>query len=79
MIYLYALLGFVMFFLLMAFGVIMRRKPLRGSCGGLRAFQGNTPCEICGAPPEDRINVHRNACPKAIPAGNSRSLFFCIC
>jgi hypothetical protein len=54
MIYLYALLGFVMFFLLMAFGVIMRRKPLRGSCGGLRAFQGNTPCEICGAPPEEQ-------------------------
>jgi hypothetical protein len=60
MIYLYALLGFVVFFLLMALGVMLRKKPLRGSCGGLRALPGNpSPCEICGAPPEEQKNCPR--------------------
>ncbi|WP_218109862.1 (Na+)-NQR maturation NqrM [Oligoflexus tunisiensis] len=59
-IYLYALLGFVIFFLLMALGVILSRKPLRGSCGGMRRLIGNSsPCEICGAPPEEQ-----DKCPK---------------
>jgi hypothetical protein len=61
MIYLYVLLGFVIFFLLMALGVIFRRKPLRGTCGGLRAFDDKrSPCEICGAPPEDQAHCPRS-------------------
>lgn len=60
MIYIFVLLGFVIFFLLMALGVIFQRKPLRGTCGGLRALDGNqSPCEVCGAPPEEQGN-----CPK---------------
>jgi hypothetical protein len=60
MIYLYALLGFVVFFLLMALGVIIGRKPLRGTCGGLRALGGDgSPCEICGAPPEEQSKCQR--------------------
>jgi hypothetical protein len=61
MIYLYALVGFIIFFLLMALGVILSRKPLRGTCGGLRAFDDKqSPCEICGAPPEDQAQCPRS-------------------
>jgi len=68
MIYVYTLLGFVIFFLLLAVGVIFRRKPLLGSCGGLRSFGGHrSPCEICGAPPEEP-----NRCQQKCRAGASR-------
>lgn len=60
MIYLYVLLGFIIFFLLMALGVIFQRKPLRGTCGGLRALDGKeSPCEVCGAPPEEQSHCLR--------------------
>ncbi|MDC0947842.1 (Na+)-NQR maturation NqrM [Gammaproteobacteria bacterium] len=38
-----------------AIGVMMGRKPIAGSCGGINAAMGkpqNTdPCEFCGRPP----------------------------
>ncbi|MCZ6854223.1 MAG: (Na+)-NQR maturation NqrM [Gammaproteobacteria bacterium] len=42
----------------MAVGVAFGRKPISGSCGGLRALGGNAACEICGENPEfcDRSN-----------------------
>ncbi len=39
----------------MAIGVIMGRKPITGSCGGLANLGINGECEICGGNP--------NACP----------------
>ena len=37
----------------MAIGVIMGRKPLKGSCGGVAAALGeeNYTCDICGGDP----------------------------
>lgn len=35
----------------MAIGVIMGRKPISGSCGGLNAVGINGECEICGGNP----------------------------
>ncbi|PXF31218.1 hypothetical protein WH50_11335 [Pokkaliibacter plantistimulans] len=32
----------------MAIGVIMGRKPLKGSCGGMSALGMDTACDICG-------------------------------
>ena len=36
----------------LSIGVLMGRKPLKGSCGGLAAFDGNGGCDLCGGNPE---------------------------
>lgn len=35
----------------MAVGVIFGRKPISGSCGGMKALGMNMECEICGGDP----------------------------
>ncbi|MCI5105863.1 MAG: (Na+)-NQR maturation NqrM [Pseudomonadales bacterium] len=35
-------------FALMSVGVLMGRKPVQGSCGGLNKVDGLGDCEICG-------------------------------
>lgn len=35
----------------MSIGVMMGRKPIKGSCGGLNAVGINGDCEICGGNP----------------------------
>ncbi|MFK7864101.1 MAG: (Na+)-NQR maturation NqrM [Pseudohongiellaceae bacterium] len=34
--------------LIMSVGVIMGRKPVQGSCGGLNTIGGMDKCELCG-------------------------------
>ncbi len=41
----------------MAIGVLMGRKPISGSCGGIAALGLDTECEICGG---DRAKCDRN-------------------
>ncbi len=43
---------------MMAIGVILGRKPIAGSCGGLKAFGADSACEICGGNPAkcDRVD-----------------------
>jgi len=36
----------------MSIGVIMGRKPIAGSCGGMRALGLDTRCEVCGGVPK---------------------------
>jgi hypothetical protein len=36
----------------MAVGVMFGRKPIAGSCGGMKALGINMECEICGGDPE---------------------------
>lgn len=36
----------------MAVGVIFGRKPISGSCGGMKALGMGVECEICGGDPE---------------------------
>jgi hypothetical protein len=31
-----------------AIGVIVKNKPIAGSCGGLTNIEDGTPCKICG-------------------------------
>jgi len=57
------ILAFVVLLLIMvgmAIGVIMGRKPLKGSCGGVGAALGETDytCDLCGDDPNkcDEIN-----------------------
>ena len=35
----------------MAVGVIFGRKPIAGSCGGMKALGMETECEVCGGQP----------------------------
>ena len=42
----FILIAFVM--LIMSVGVLMGRKPVQGSCGGLNKIDGMGECEICG-------------------------------
>lgn len=44
-----AVLGCIM--LMMSVGVIMGRKPIAGSCGGMSALGMDTACSICGGKP----------------------------
>ena len=48
------LLSFVFMLLVvaaMAIGVMFGRKPIAGSCGGMKALGMNVQCEICGGDP----------------------------
>lgn len=45
----------------MAIGVIMGRKPIAGSCGGIKALGLDAECEVCGGDPQ--------ACNRAGSAG----------
>ena len=45
---------FITFFILltimivMSIGLMFGRKPITGSCGGLKAFENDVECELCG-------------------------------
>lgn len=46
-----ALVVFLLFFAAMALGLILRKKPLQGSCGGVAALMGDKQCQFCGDDP----------------------------
>jgi hypothetical protein len=50
---LFAVLGFIFLISIMAIGVLMGKKPIAGSCGGVAAALGDKDytCEICGDDP----------------------------
>mgnify|MGYP001971683030 CR=1 FL=1 len=41
----------LLIFLFMSIGIIFGRKPISGSCGGLKVLGEGTDCEICGGDP----------------------------
>lgn len=38
--------------LIMSVGVLMGRKPIKGSCGGMSALGMGTACDVCGGDPK---------------------------
>ncbi len=57
------LLAFLIMLLLvagMAVGVVFGRKPISGSCGGMKALGMDMACEICGGDP-DRCETTESA------------------
>lgn len=46
-----AIIAFLVFFLLMATGLLLKGQPLKGSCGGVAKLMGNEECDICGGNP----------------------------
>jgi hypothetical protein len=61
---LFAVVGFVVLISAMAVGVLLGRKPISGSCGGVAAALGEKDytCEICGDDPNkcDEITTGSN-------------------
>ena len=43
-----AMVLFLAFFAAMAVGVLLKGKPLQGSCGGVAALMGEKSCNFCG-------------------------------
>lgn len=71
-----ALLLFLVFFAAMALSVILKGKPLAGSCGGASALMGEKSCHFCGrdastcerkAAEEKVVNVIRKPKPSQAP------------
>ncbi len=46
-----ALVLFLAFFGALALGLILRGKPLQGSCGGAATLMGEKSCGVCGRDP----------------------------
>ena len=45
--FIFAFLFFLTITLLMSLGVILMKKNIKGSCGGLNAISGSDKCSIC--------------------------------
>ena len=55
----------------MAVGVMFGRKPISGSCGGMKALGMNMECEICGGDP-DRCESGQSPEATRAPADRAR-------
>lgn len=42
---------FVLFFLFMGVGYMVKKQPLKGSCGGVANLMGDEYCQFCGNDP----------------------------
>lgn len=42
---------FVLFFLFMGVGYLIKKQPLKGSCGGVANLMGDEYCQFCGNDP----------------------------
>jgi len=48
----------------MSVGVLMGRKPIKGSCGGMSALGMDTACDICGGKPSECENEQEGSSQK---------------
>lgn len=53
---------FVLFFLFMGIGYMVKKQPLKGSCGGVANLMGDEYCQFCGNDPNkcDSLNDTQN-------------------
>lgn len=49
--FLITLVVFGLFFLFMGIGYIVKKQPLKGSCGGVATLMGDEFCQFCGNDP----------------------------
>lgn len=42
---------FVLFFLFTGIGYLVKKQPLKGSCGGVASLMGDETCQFCGGDP----------------------------
>lgn len=50
----------------MAIGIMFKRKPIAGSCGGLNAISDADHCLVCGTPvdPDSPLKERLSECPR---------------
>ena len=62
---LFAVIGFALLIAIMAIGVILGKKPIYGSCGGVAAALGENDytCEICGDDPNKCDEISQTSKP----------------
>ena len=46
-----AFISFILFFIFMGIGYMVKKKPLKGSCGGVAKLMGDEQCSFCGDDP----------------------------
>lgn len=57
---------FLLFFLFMGIGYLFKKKPLKGSCGGVANLMGDEHCQFCGNDPNQcESNIDKVARNKA--------------
>lgn len=52
---------FVLFFLFMGVGYMVKKQPLKGSCGGVANLMGDEYCQFCGNDPNKCENNQAKA------------------
>ena len=52
MVFIMTFIFVVLIFAAMSIGVLMGRKPIKGSCGGMSAIGLDTECDVCGGKPQ---------------------------
>ena len=64
-IFIFAFLFFLTITLLMSLGVMLMKKNIKGSCGGLNAISGSDKCSVCNkdidpdSPLIDQLNCRK--------------------
>lgn len=65
---------FMLFFIFMGIGYMVKKKPLRGSCGGVAKLMGDEYCSFCGNDPnkcESLVDQQQETALKAAQLGKS--------
>ena len=65
---------FMLFFIFMGIGYMVKKKPLRGSCGGVAKLMGDEFCSFCGNDPnkcESLVGQQQENALKAAQLGKS--------
>ncbi|GAA0324655.1 (Na+)-NQR maturation NqrM [Psychrobacter aestuarii] len=65
---------FVLFFLFMGIGYMVKKQPLKGSCGGVAKLMGDERCSFCGDDPnkcDSLMAEQRETAAKAAQLGKS--------
>lgn len=60
-IFIITLITFVLFFLFMGIGYIIKKQPLKGSCGGVATLMGDEYCQFCGNDPNKCAEINESS------------------
>lgn len=64
--FIFAFCAFAVVMIGMSVGVMFKRKPIAGSCGGLNAISDADHCLVCGTPvdPNSPLKERLSECPR---------------